>query len=313
MPKLIFLFLDGTGVGRQEPENPFFSGRADWLPFFDAGPGLPDGTPVKSIACDLGISGVPQSATGQTALFTGVSGAALAERHKNGFPDRQLRQIIVGHNIFRKLRSLGVRGKFINAYPLYADTFTNGHVRIEEDGRFRFAPDFPYPFRKMMSVTTCMLIAGDERPGGETDIMSGRALYQDYSNVSLISRGLRLPEYSPEKAAEIIYRISREFDFILYEYFQTDLYAHRRTVGECMELVSGLNRLVGTLTALLDRKRETLVITSDHGNLEDLSARHHTANPVPLIAWGKHGERLRKRIKGIEDLTPEIEGIFARS
>ena len=313
MPKLIFLFLDGAGIGRREPENPFFSARADWLPFFDPGPGLPDGTPVKAISCDLGISGVPQSATGQTALFTGVSGVALADRHKNGFPDRALRRIIVRHNIFRKLKELGVRGKFINAYPLFADTFTNSHVRIEEDGRFRFASDFPHQFRKMISVTTCMLIAGGERPGGENDIVSGRALYQDYSNASLTSRGLRLPEYSPEKAAEIIHGISREFDFILYEYFQTDLYAHRRTLGECRELVSGLNRLVGTLVSRLDRRRETLVITSDHGNLEDLSVRHHTANRVPLIAWGKDGDRLRKRIEGIEDVTPEIAGIFARS
>jgi hypothetical protein len=313
MPKLIFLFLDGVGIGRLEPENPFFSGRADWLPFFDPGPDLPDGTPVKAIACDLGIGGVPQSATGQTALFTGVSGTALAERHKNGFPDRQLRQIIVRHNIFRKLKELDVRGKFINAYPLFADTFTNGHVRIEEDGRFHFASDFPNPFRKMISVTTCMLIAGGERPGGEDDIAAGRALYQDYSNASLIPRGLRLPEYSPEEAAEIIHRISREFDFILYEYFQTDLYAHRRTPDECRKLVSGLNRLVGALVSRLDRRRETLVITSDHGNLEDLSFRHHTQNRVPLIAWGRHGGRLRKRIEGIEDVTPGIVGIFARS
>lgn len=313
MPKLIFLFLDGTGIGRQDPDNPFFSGRADWLPFFDSGPGLPDGTPVKAVACDLGIRGVPQSATGQTALFTGVSGAALADHHKNGFPDRRLRQIIVRHNIFRRLRDLGARGRFINAYPFFADAFTNDHVRIEEDGRFRFAPDFPHSYRKMISVTSCMLIAGGERPGGETDIVSGRALYQDYSNASLIARGLRLPEYSPEKAAGIIHRISRESDFILYEYFQTDLYAHRRTRAECLELVSGLNRLIGALISRLDRRRETLVITSDHGNLEDLSARHHTVNRVPLIAWGKEGERLRKRIEGIEDVTPEIEDIFARS
>lgn len=313
MPKLIFLFLDGVGIGRRKPENPFFSKRTDWLPFFEPDPDLPDGTPVKPIACDLGIPGVPQSATGQTALFTGVSGAALGNRHKNGFPDRHLRRIIVRHNIIRKLKDLGVRGKFINAYPLFSDRFNSGHVRIEEDGGFRFAPDFPHPFRKMISVTTCMLIADGERPGGENDILAGRALYQDYSNASLASRGLHLPEYSPEKAAEIIHRISRGFDFILYEYFQTDVYAHRRTRADCMELVSGLNRLVGALAALLDRRRETLVITSDHGNLEDLSTRHHTANRVPLIAWGRHGERLRKRIERIEDVTPEIAGIFARS
>ncbi len=30
----------------------------------------------------------------------------------------------------------------------------------------------------------------------------------------------------------------------------------------------------------------TIVITSDHGNLEDLSVRTHTRNPVPLAVSG---------------------------
>jgi hypothetical protein len=313
MPKVIFLFLDGVGIGRPEKGNPFFSIGAQWLPFYEPGPDLPDGTPVKAITCDLGIDGVPQSATGQTALFTGVSGRLLGKRHKNGFPDRTLRRIIIRHNIFRKLKDLGVRATFINAYPLHADDFSGECVRIGEDGRFHFSPGFPHRWRKMISVTTCMLIANEKRPGDENDIAAGRALYQDYSNASLIAHGLSLAEYTPEKAAEIIRKTLRENDFVLYEFFQTDLYAHRRTMVECEKLVSGLNRLVGTLASLLDRRRETLIVTSDHGNLEDLSVRHHTANRVPLIAWGRHGKRLRERIKGIEDVTPGIADIFARS
>jgi len=108
----------------------------------------------------------------------------------------------------------------------------------------------------------------------------------------------------------VIHGASRRLDFILYEYFQTDLYAHRKTLEECVALVRDLDTLIGTLLATLDKNQDTLVLTSDHGNLEDYPTRGHSRNPVPLIAWGKHGARLRKKIKSISDVAPAILDLF---
>ena len=40
----------------------------------------------------LGIEGLPQSATGQTALFTGINAAQLLGRHLFGFPNQPFRR-----------------------------------------------------------------------------------------------------------------------------------------------------------------------------------------------------------------------------
>ena len=108
----------------------------------------------------------------------------------------------------------------------------------------------------------------------------------------------------------MIHGASRRFDFILYEYFQTDLYAHRRSLEECVALIRDFDALLGTLLSRLDKERDTLVLTSDHGNLEDFHLRGHSRNPVPLIAWGKHGARLRKKIRCLSDVTPAILDLY---
>ena len=154
------------------------------------------------------------------------------------------------------------------------------------------------------------MIANEVTPCDETDILSGRALYQDFTNQSLIKRGFKLPEFTPLRAAKIIYNISKKHDFILYEYFQTDLYGHRRSFLDCVELIKQLDRMIEHLTALLDKKRDTLLITSDHGNIEDYSTRSHTLNPVPLLVWGNKNEKLKQSINSIVDVTPSILEFF---
>ena len=55
----------------------------------------------------------------------------------------------------------------------------------------------------------------------------------------------------------------------------------------------------------------TVMLTSDHGNVEDLSTRNHTLNPVPTLAWGPGRERVRRRISTLADITPTIVEILS--
>ncbi len=310
MERLLFLFLDGCGVGPAGADNPFLRAGCRFLPFWQGGMRLPDATAVVAIDATLGIAGTPQSASGQTALFCGVTAAALGNRHVNGYPDRPLRQVIAAGNLLSRLLQRGASARYLNAYPGHEELFTSAHVRIEPDGRLWFSRDFPEPFRRRVSVTSCMLLASGQRPFSAADIRRGRALYQDYSNRSLIEAGLDLPPIVPAQAARVLYGAARRHDFVLYEYFQTDFCAHRRTLEECISLVRDLDALVGALVGLLDPAVDTLVLTSDHGNLEQHALRGHNRNPVPLIAWGRHGARLRRRIQSISDVTPAILELF---
>jgi len=310
MGRTIFIFVDGCGVGRDNASNPFFLAASRHLPFWKKGMALPDGTPVAAIDATLGIPGPPQSASGQTALFCGAKAAEIANRHRNGYPDRVLRRIILKKNLLSRLQQRGVTARFLNAYPVFNDFFSNEHVMIKPDGRLWFSPLFPEHFKKMISVTSCMLLASGQRPFGEADIRAEKALYQDYSNRQLNEKGLSLPAFSPKQAADIICNASRRFEFILYEYFQTDFYAHRRPFEECVGLIRELDILVGALLSRLDKNNDTLVLTSDHGNLEDHLLRGHSRNPVPLLAWGRHEGSLRKKIRNLSDVTPALLELF---
>lgn len=313
MERLSFIFVDGCGVGRPGGENPFYASGCRFLPFWRGGMRLGDGTPLAAIDACLGIPGAPQSASGQTALFCGATAGEIGRRHRNGYPDLALRRLVHERNLLSLLRRKGIDARYLNAYPAHERLFTSRHVRIEPDGRLWFSPAFPERFRRMISVTSCMLLASGQRPFSAADIRNRRALYQDYGNRSLVAQGLRLPVFTPAQAAAVLRGAARRHPFVLYEYFQTDVYAHRRGPEECAALVRDLDALLGALLAALDPERDTLVLTSDHGNLEDLSLRGHTRNPVPLLAWGRHGGRLRRKIRSISDVAPAIMELYEPS
>lgn len=333
MKRLIFIFLDGTGIGKNIESNPFFMAKSAFLPFYTNNElQMPDGTPVKPIDATLGVDGLPQSATGQTSLFTGENIPALLNGHKGSYPDKTMRQIIKTKNLISRLRNKNVNARFINAYPFYGQLFAQYHVDINDDGSFHFSEEFPPIFKKRISVTTCMNIVNQLIPFTESDIVHENALYQDYSNLSLIQMlkeiqatgklknvpkdmvlpsGMpTLPQFSPEKAAEILFGSSQKFDFLLYEYFQTDVFGHRHTFTERVQLIQQLDRLIGRLISLLDKTRDTLLITSDHGNLEDGTTLAHTRNPVPLAVWGNKSHEIRENINSLVDVTPTIERFF---
>ena len=53
--------------------------------------------------------------------------------------------------------------------------------------------------------------------------------------------------------------------------------------------------------------RETLVIlTSDHGNIEDLSVRTHTRNKAMTLLWGSGAQETADSMRSITDVTPAV-------
>ncbi len=71
-----------------------------------------------------------------------------------------------------------------------------------------------------------------------------------------------------------------------------------------------LARFVRAVLARLDLARTTVILTSDHGNVEDLSTRNHTLNPVPTLAWGPARERVARSVRTLADITPAIVEIL---
>jgi bisphosphoglycerate-independent phosphoglycerate mutase (AlkP superfamily) len=67
-----------------------------------------------------------------------------------------------------------------------------------------------------------------------------------------------------------------------------------------------LTRFVRAVLEAADLERQTVVITSDHGNIEDASTRTHTLNPVATLAFGAARQHIASRVQSLTDITPAI-------
>jgi len=49
-----------------------------------------------------------------------------------------------------------------------------------------------------------------------------------------------------------------------------------------------------------------VILTSDHGNIEDLSVRGHTRNPALTLLWGQGARKTAQTLNSLLDVTPAI-------
>ena len=79
-------------------------------------------------------------------------------------------------------------------------------------------------------------------------------------------------------------------------------------MAAALSLLAAFDAVLGGLLAAWDDEAGIILITSDHGNLEDLSVRGHTTNPVPALVIG--APALRRRftagLRDLTDVTPSI-------
>jgi 2,3-bisphosphoglycerate-independent phosphoglycerate mutase len=289
----LLFFIDGLGVGTRGQHNPF-DGLKDAEPlaiFQNEEPLIPFDGVLALTDPRLGIEGRPQSASGQTTNLTGINASAAIGYHKQGFPNRALLDIIREHSIFVQLKSAGIG-------PI---TFANTYTKFFFENRPRW-----------ISATTAAVEAAGLTFNTVDDLRAGRAVYQDFTNASLIERGEKADLRTPEQAAEVLARIVANNRFTLYEYFITDKIGHAQNMDAARDCLRGLARMIRRLMEIVDLKRTTILLTSDHGNIEDLSTRSHTLNPVPTIVWGAGNRSIAARIASLTDITPTIVDTLVR-
>ena len=279
-PPTLLVFIDGLGIGpSDETINPIYGGGCPHL--F----ALLDRHAQAIDAC-LGVPGLPQSATGQTALLTGVNAAQAIGRHVEGFPGAALRKIIVEQNIFCHLRRHGLRSTFANGY----------YVADLEDVRRA----------RRQSVTTVATLGALGTVRTQMDIENDRAVYQDLTRQSLREKGYAGPLVTPEQAAAHLVDITMAHDLTLFEYFRTDRAGHRGDPSATRDVLSLLDAFLGALTLGAAKRGYLMILTSDHGNVEDCRTRLHTLNAVPFVAFGEGADELQGRVASLTDITPLI-------
>ena len=275
------VFVDGLGLGADDSaSNPIHSGAC---------PVLEELLRCHAVAVDarLGVEGTPQSATGQTALLTGLNAPQMVGQHVEGFPGRALSDIVREHNIFRQLADRGLTSTFANAY-YHCDS-------AEQAWRGR-----------RQSVTTVAAMSAFGKVRDIHDLERGEAVYQDVTRHLLRERGYDGALVSPGEAAVHLLNVASAHDLTLFEYFQTDRAGHRADIEAARGVLGTLDGLLGPLCDAARRGEVVLLLSSDHGNIEDLCRRGHTLNPVPLVALGPDAEALQEGVGNLTDITPRL-------
>ncbi len=141
-------------------------------------------------------------------------------------------------------------------------------------------------------------------------MLAGREVFMVYTKRGLQERGFDAPARTPEEAAKVLARIAGEHRFTLYEYFITDRVGHAQDEPAALTVLTNLAGFVRAVLDRVDLAGTTVLVTSDHGNVEDLSLKNHTRNLVPTLAWGPGRVLVRARVRSLADITPAIVEIL---
>ena len=281
----LVLFFDGIGIGTADPGvNPFAAIAARrFAPL--AGRPADAGASFRPLDATLGVPGLPQSATGQTTILTGINAARVAGRHIQGIPGPILAGILERESLFLKLVLSGRRPTFANAY-------TPEHLEAPR-------PRWSATTRAVMAARVPFRMLEEHERRDE-------ALPHDYTGEWWRSRGMKAARRTASDAAAVLARLTEGHDLVLYEYFLTDLAGHRGTWEHKLREARRVEDLVAAVLERVDLARHRVVTISDHGNLEQGDHRRHTLNPVALLAWGRGAAALVERVHGLDGLTPAL-------
>lgn len=241
-------------------------------------------------AC-LGVPGLPQSATGQAALLTGINVPAELGHHYGPKPDPEVAAFLKNGSVFSQIRARGRRAALLNAYPpAYFQAIQSG--------------------RRLYSAIPLAVTAAGLSLHSVEDLTQGLAISADFTGQGWHTH-LKLPNapiLEPAQAGRRLTDLAQGLDLAFFEYWLTDYAGHEQNMDQAINLLESFDQVLGGLLATWDDAAGLVLLTSDHGNLEDLSTRRHTANPVPglLIGAPELRQRFAEGMHDLTDITPRI-------
>jgi len=275
---LLFLFLDGIGLGPDDPSsNPFARAHLPNLHILLGGQRLLAGTApftgerASLLALDacLSVNGVPQSATGQAVLLTGTNIPAALGYHYGPKPNPAVAEFLRNGNLFYHLQQAGLKVGSLNAYPsAYFEAIHSG--------------------RRMYSAIPLALANAGVPLKTAADLYAGRALSVDFTGQGWRTRlGIAdAPVLEPRQAGKRLARLASDYDLSFFEYWPSDYAGHGQDMAQACTLLETFDSVLGGLLDAWQDEDGLVLITSDHGNLEDLSTRRHTINLIPALLVG---------------------------
>ncbi|MCF6278113.1 MAG: alkaline phosphatase family protein, partial [Anaerolineales bacterium] len=142
------------------------------------------------------------------------------------------------------------------------------------------------------------------------DLYAGRALSADFTGEGwrALLKDDAAPQYTPQQAGTKLAELAAKYDFSFFEYWASDYAGHKQDMEGAVQQMETFD---GVLTGLLEAMPDDLLVllTSDHGNMEDLSTRKHTAADVPCLLIGideTRGEFMGGDLRDLTHIAPAI-------
>ena len=291
----LLIFLDGVGLGSSSDCNPL--SQSDSMPFLlnflgqkllaDASLNRPH-VLLKPIDATLGVKGLPQSATGQTSIYTGQNAPAFLGRHQSGFANGSLRSLIEKYGLFKRAIALGHTATLANAY----------------------SPEYFYAIahrRRRYSVCTLLNMTANLPFRMQYEYEKGGAIFWDMTGE--MARGCRYP-ISSQEAGRRLAKLSGGYGVTLFESYLSDFAGHAQDQGQAVQCLQRIDAFLESAIAHL-LPNVTLIVTSDHGNIEDISTKRHTFNRVPLLVVGPKADAFSS-VNNLTGITPQILALLSQ-
>jgi len=297
---ILLIFLDGIGLGDDNPEiNPFAIANTPTLHALAGGQrwlrGVDRVVTERStfIATDprMGVAGKPQSGSGQAVIMTGRNVPAEIGEHYGPWPNEPIRAILAQDSIFKHLTREGKRAAYLCAYP-------PGFHQAVESGK-----------RLGSSLQQAAFVAGLPVPTLD-DLIAGRAISPDFTGQGWheFLKFNDVPLLSRSEAGQRLGDLARAHEFSLFSTWITDEIGHRGPFERGVQYLELFDDVMASLLVDWNDADGLIIITSDHGNMEDLSTRHHTENDVPTVIIGHEAARreFADQFATLGHITPRI-------
>jgi hypothetical protein len=297
--RVLFIFLDGIGLGQNDPEtNPFARARMPHLNQLlegrsllrDAAPFHGERASLVAVDPAVGVAGLPQSATGQAILLTGINIPAALGYHYGPKPNPEVAAYLKEATLFSRFVKEGKRAALLNAYPpRYFDGIDSGK-------------------RLYSSIPQSVINAGLPLFKHD-DLFARRALSADFTGEGwrTMLGFTEAPVMDASHAGQTLGALAKTYDFALFEYWASDYAGHKQQMDQAIRLMETFDEVLGGLTETWDDDG-LILVTSDHGNMEDISTRKHTDADVPALVIGNKSRRdeFTRNLKDLTDIAPAI-------
>jgi hypothetical protein len=296
-------FLDGVGLGSSDATvNPFvtakmphLSGLLGSIDWYLQGNGCISSDRATLVPTDanLDMPGRPQSATGQATILTGRNVPQLVGEHYGPKPNPAVAQIIEQANLFQEIAAAGGEAALITPYPQgYFDAINSGK-------------------RLYSAVPLAVTSAGWPLFGAE-ELRAGEAVSPGFTGQGWHDMlGYKdIPILSLFDSGRQIAAIAHRYDLSFFEHWPSDRSGHRGPLEDAVAHLEMIDVAIGGLLEDWDDQAGMLIITSDHGNIEEKNHRQHTRNSVPTILVGTGHVDLAQDIHNLADIARAVRQVL---